>query len=312
MPRVRLPSAAAAAPAAGSSGNTTDDEAWLEWVEWVDEPRHELLFENDYTRIYRARFDAGAACETLYHRHGADTVYACVSDEAAGGVVLNTEVELDANGTPVAVRPPERVSFKAGLCFCHLNRTRGPRIHRIQTGAYVFLGCVWVFLVVYRRANPITHPSNQTPQFQSHYAIPLPPYTTHAAASNAGTLEFIGAEVLARPPVVAPAPLATQGIPYYKVEPCDHPRARCYRVKVPPGASTGPVEWAFSGVVVVLSGAPRAEAFAQHGTLKAGSAFWFEGPIVVDVTAAAAAAAAVEGDGSGQAAAAELLVVEWC
>jgi hypothetical protein len=41
----------------------------LEWVEWPDDPRHELVFENAHTRIYRAAFKAGEACETLFHRH---------------------------------------------------------------------------------------------------------------------------------------------------------------------------------------------------------------------------------------------------
>jgi hypothetical protein len=53
MPRIRLP-----------TGDT------LDWVdEWTDDERHELVLENAFTRIYRARFDAGRACETRFHRH---------------------------------------------------------------------------------------------------------------------------------------------------------------------------------------------------------------------------------------------------
>lgn len=167
--------------------------------------------------------------------------------------MLNTEVVLDpATQQPVGVRPPERVSFSPGLCFCHLNRSSPNRIHRIQT-----------------------------------------------AAGNEGTLEFVGAEVLARPAAVAGAPLWHAA---YRLEPAPHPRARAYRVTLPPGApGTGPVAWAFSGVVVVLAGAPSAPALeaAAGGALRRGAAFWFDGPLEVDV-----------GNGAGGEAA-ELLVVEW-
>ncbi|GBF94530.1 hypothetical protein Rsub_07064 [Raphidocelis subcapitata] len=225
----------------------------LDWVEWPDDPRHVLAFENAFVRIYSARFDAGQACETMFHRHAEDTLYACITSEGPGGAVLNTEALLDpATQLPVGVGPPQRVSFAPGLCFCHLNRSGPNRIHRIQT-----------------------------------------------EAGNKGTLEFIGAEVLARPPAAATAPLAH---PAYRQEPVSHPRARAYRLSLPPGAAgTGPVEWGFSGVAVVLAGAPSAPALAAAagGALRRGAAFWFDGPLTVDV-----------GNGGGGEAA-ELLVFEW-
>jgi hypothetical protein len=120
------------------------------------------------------------------------------------------------------------------------------------------------------------------------------------APGNTGSLEFVGAEVLARPAAAAPAPLAH---PAYVPEPLDHPRARAYRVTLPPGAgATGPVEWAFSGVAVVLAGAPAAAALsaaARGGALRPGAAFWFDGPLTVDL------------GNDSDTDAAELLVVEW-
>ncbi len=180
-------------------------------------------------------------------------MYACVSHEGPGGIVLNTEVLLGPDNAPAGLAPPAPVSFKSGLCFCHLNKKKN-RIHRIQTGA-----------------------------------------------GNTGSLEFVGAEVLARPPVTADALLAH---PAYALEPLDHPRARAYRVRVPPGAArTGPAEWRFSGVVVVLAGAPDAPAltpFARGGgALRPGAAFWFDGPLAVDI------------GNDSDTDAAELLVFEW-
>jgi hypothetical protein len=178
-----------------------------------------------------------------------DTVYACIDSEGAGGVVLNTEVILDADQQPVGLSPPTPVSFTRGLCFCHLNKAKN-RIHRIQT-----------------------------------------------AAGNTSTLEFIGAEVLPpAPPVAAGGPLAPH--PCYVTEPLDHPRARAYRVTAPPGGATGPVKWGLCGVVRVLRGAPAAAALEGGRRMRPGDAFWFQGPVQVDVTA-------------GGDEAVELLVVEW-
>lgn len=223
----------------------------LHWVEWPDDPRHVLVFENQHTRIYRARFDAGEDCETLFHRHAEDTVYACITHEGPNGVVLNTEVVLDDESQlPVGLLPPAPVSFTSGLCFCHLNKKRN-RIHRIQT-----------------------------------------------AASNTSTLDFVGVEVLKQPPLVREAPLEHAT---HRLEGAAHPRARVYRVTLPPGGSTGPVEYGFFGVVVVLQGAPQAAAF-DGKDMAPGSAWFFEGPVTVDWSNAAGR------DGP----AAEVLVVEWC
>lgn len=63
MPRVRL-----------SSGDH------LDVVPWMQEPMHQLVLENQHTRIYRIRFPAGAVHQTLFHLHTEDTVYLCVSD----------------------------------------------------------------------------------------------------------------------------------------------------------------------------------------------------------------------------------------
>lgn len=46
-----------------------DNGEELSWVEWTEDPRHELVFENAYTRIYRTHFDPQQACETLWHKH---------------------------------------------------------------------------------------------------------------------------------------------------------------------------------------------------------------------------------------------------
>lgn len=262
MPRIRLPSPPPAADGSKQQqGSSEAEPLFLSWVDdWRDEPRHSLVFENAFTRIYRARFEAGAACETAFHRHREDTVYACISSEGAGGVVINTEVVLDeATQQPVGLLPPARVAFTTGLCFCHLNKGRN-RIHRIQT-----------------------------------------------LASNTGTLEFVGAEVLsdAGPlPLVAGAPLAPLP-PHYSLEDAaaaQHPKARAYRVAVPPGGRTGPVEWRFCGVVIVLRGRPEAAAFGgQEANKGPGDAWWFEGPLTVDI-----AAGGEDGEEG-----AELLVVEW-
>jgi hypothetical protein len=48
---------------------TLPDGRELRWVEWPDDPLHVLAFENAFARIYTARFEAGRACETLFHRH---------------------------------------------------------------------------------------------------------------------------------------------------------------------------------------------------------------------------------------------------
>lgn len=183
-------------------------------------------------------------------------MYACVSSEGPGGVVLNTEVALsdDDAQAPLALLPPERVAFTAGLCFCHLNKRRN-RIHRIQT-----------------------------------------------EAGNTGSLCFLGAEVLARPAVVAAAPLAH---PAYQLEPAAHPRARAYRVVVPPGGAAGAADWGFSGVVFGLRGAAAAAAarggggLVGAGPLAAGDAVWFDGPV----------AGADFSDAGGEGV--ELLVIQW-
>jgi hypothetical protein len=47
MPRSR-------APAAINASRLTNGDM-LEWVEWPDDPRHELVFENEHTRIYKAQ-----------------------------------------------------------------------------------------------------------------------------------------------------------------------------------------------------------------------------------------------------------------
>jgi len=184
-----------------------------------------------------------------------DTVYACIRSQGQGGTVLNTEVILNSTDQqPIGLRPPERVSFTTGLCFCHLNKLKN-RIHRIQT-----------------------------------------------AAGNTSTLEFIGAEVLApSPPVTAAAALPQH--PCYKQEAVPHPRARAYRVTVAAGASTGPVQWGFCGVVMVLGGKPAAAAFEGRG-MRVGAAWWFEGPLTVDVKNEGTS----DGEGGEPA---ELLVVEW-
>lgn len=119
------------------------------------------------------------------------------------------------------------------------------------------------------------------------------------AAANRSTLEFIGAEVLERPSATSPQPLAPH--PCYQLEDADHPRARTYRVTVQPGCGTGPVEWGFCGVVIALGGRPQVAAFSSKHLLP-GAAFWFEGPVTVDVVNEA-------GEGGRVA---ELLVVEWC
>lgn len=118
------------------------------------------------------------------------------------------------------------------------------------------------------------------------------------AAANSGTLFFVGAEVLERPALVAPAPLPPH--PCYAAERLEHPRTRAYRVTVPPRGATGPVEWRFCGVFIVLAGAPTVDAFGSAPSAQPGAAWWFEGPLVVDVR---------NGDAGGDAV---LLLVEWC
>lgn len=271
MPRIRLPPPPPQTGGGGErqeEGEQQEQPEFLEWVDdWRDEPRHVLVEENAWCRVYEARFDAGAPCETLFHRHREDTVYACVASEGSGGVVVNTEAVLDGDQRPVGLLPPAPVSFTPGLCFCHLNRSKN-RVHRIQT-----------------------------------------------AATNRGTLHFVGAEVLAdAPPLPAASgsPLVScaaddEGAPstpppprYYRREGIDHPRARVYRVSVPAGGTTGPVDWPFCGVVIVLRGRPAASAFEGKPNT-AGGAWWFAGPLsAVDIANDASA----EED-------AELLVVEW-
>lgn len=51
MPRIRL-----------------KDGIGLSFVDWPDEPQHKLRYESLCTRIYEARFPAGGAASTLFHR----------------------------------------------------------------------------------------------------------------------------------------------------------------------------------------------------------------------------------------------------
>lgn len=118
------------------------------------------------------------------------------------------------------------------------------------------------------------------------------------AAANTGTLCFIGAEVLAPPPAAAAVALGPH--PCYSAEAANHPRARVYRVSVPPRGATGPVPWGFCGVVMVLAGAaPRLGGGLADRDAAPGAAWWFEGPLVAEISNDSADAAA------------ELLVVEW-
>lgn len=79
----------------------------IEWVHVRDEPNHFHRYENEYARVYDARFEAGE--RSLYHRHDEDTFYVAVhaarARERTLGEDESREIELPAG---VAVCRPHR------------------------------------------------------------------------------------------------------------------------------------------------------------------------------------------------------------
>lgn len=84
---------------------TRDPDA--DWVHVRDEPNHFHRYENEYARVYDARFDAGQY--SLFHRHDEDTFYVAVHSARARERALGEdefrEIELPAG---VAVCRPHR------------------------------------------------------------------------------------------------------------------------------------------------------------------------------------------------------------
>lgn len=90
-------------------------------------------------------------------------------------------------------------------------------------------------------------------------------------------MRMIGAEILASPPVTAAAPLAAPGVTLV----AEKPRIRTYRIELEPGETTGDLDCAFSGILIVTAGHALEIAGRETRTLSVvpGDAIWHDGPL---------------------------------
>lgn len=161
-----------------------EDGEQINFVDWVDEPRHHLLFENEYTRIYFASFAPGEACSTLYHRHSEDTVYVCTSDGSAPRGERTSKHEdidriLNQVVQPSGVQAPVPVRARKGLCFCFLHKAEH-LIHRILTTPHNTSEVRFVGAEVLNRppvysSGPLQHPHYSL----EHESAPFRAYRLH-------------------------------------------------------------------------------------------------------------------------------------
>eukprot|EP00884_Botryococcus_braunii_P016856 jgi/Botrbrau1/3854/Bobra.0183s0079.1 len=140
MPRVKSTEAPRAATIPGDKLHTIKlgTGAVLDFVDWTDEPHHELLFENPYTRILTANVPPGQ--ETLLHQHVRDTAFAIIND---GETVLAFNEIVIKN----TMTPPIPAILRKGDCPCYNLKEMGcdQFLHRlivpsIAKGPCIMLG----------------------------------------------------------------------------------------------------------------------------------------------------------------------------
>ncbi len=88
----------------------------VEWVHVRDEPNHFHRYENDYARVYDARFAPGE--RSLYHRHDEDTFYVAVHAARAREQALGDDTVNE-------------VDIPAGIALCRPHRAE-PLTHIVQ------------------------------------------------------------------------------------------------------------------------------------------------------------------------------------
>lgn len=98
---------------------------------------------------------------------------------------------------------------------------------------------------------------------------------------GAGLMQMIGAEHRCSPPVVAEKPLDSA---FHTLvdDPFKGESIRCYQIDLPPGASTGVLDYAFSGLLVSLGEATLEiddDGVNRVIALAPGNFIWHDGPI---------------------------------
>jgi len=96
-----------------------------------------------------------------------------------------------------------------------------------------------------------------------------------------GLMQMIGAEHRGSPPVVAEQPLVA---PHHTLvdDPFKGESIRCYQIDLPPGMSTGPLDYRFSGLLVSLGDATLGiddDGVNRVVALGPGAFIWHDGPI---------------------------------
>lgn len=96
-----------------------------------------------------------------------------------------------------------------------------------------------------------------------------------------GLMQMIGAEYLGAPEVVSEQPLTA---PYHTLidDPFKGESIRCYAIDLPPGQSTGLLNYRFSGLLVALGDATleiKDDGVSRTIGLSPGAFIWHDGPI---------------------------------
>ncbi|GAA0687821.1 hypothetical protein GCM10009104_12510 [Marinobacterium maritimum] len=95
-----------------------------------------------------------------------------------------------------------------------------------------------------------------------------------------GLMQMIGAEHRGSPKLVAEAPLEA---PFHTLveEPFKGESIRCYQIDLPPGQSTGPMDYQFSGLLVSLAEATLSiedDGVSRIVSMSPGAFIWHDGP----------------------------------
>ena len=109
------------------------------------------------------------------------------------------------------------------------------------------------------------------------------PVTHRVTNSGEEAMRVIGAELRQSPSITAPRALEARG---YKLKRED-PRLRVYRLDLAAGETTGPVDYAFSGLLVAVSSARltlREGSQKRTRPVGAGDTHWHEGPVEVELS----------------------------